>query len=192
VKIGLAVAVMAAISFPVDTHAQSEEQVLDASELWRLEVEAGCRAWGRRAYRGLIVAPGVWHEMPPRVELGLFVPLQLRLGDRGRVGVDVSVGVEPRLRFLIVERLHAELGFAIAAEDQERVHGIFSYTAGLNVNDIVSVRFTHERYRLDEGLPEDASANYVDLVFTGGAGKAVAHAQAAVLALLLVVTGGAK
>ena len=192
---------MGAMAFPAALHAQRDERPgHEGNELarsWRLELEAGARAWGWRAYRGLYWAPGVWYEVPTGMEVGLFAPLHYRVGARGRAGIDASIGLEPRFRFALADSLRGELAFGIAAEDQELVHGIHSYSAGLNVNDVVSLRLTHERYRLDEGFYDAGMkgatrANYLDVAFTGRTGAAIALAEAAVVILLVAVTSGAS
>lgn len=192
---GLAIAASAGLVFAGQAHGQTEpsdESINEPGSKGRLELEAGTRAQGKRSYRGFYCSPGVWFEVPTGMELGLFAPLHLRAGDRGRNGIDTSFGLEPRFRFVIAEYVRGELAFGIAAEEEEKVHGIFSYSAGLNFNDVISLRFTHERYRLDDAsMAGDASANYIDIAFTGRTGAAVAVAEVALVILLIAVTGGA-
>jgi hypothetical protein len=188
---------------PALGHAQAlaAEEVIPqdspATAPWTIDVEAGYRAQGTREYRGFYFAPGFWLAVAPGIEVGLFAPLHIRNSGEGRVGIDLSLGLEPRLRFAIADHLGGEVALSVAGEDQKEVEGVISYGAGLQINSSMHVRYTHERYNLSpafyaQGGTGDASANFLDVAFTGSAGQRVAYAEISLILLLAAVTSGSR
>lgn len=164
---------------------------------WRVDLETGFRAQGTQAYRGIYLAPGLWFEIQPGLRVGLFAPLHIRTSPMGRVGMGFSFGLEPRIRIAITDNVSGEIALGLAAENRPHVEGVSSYGAGLQLGEVMNIRYTHERYSLspsfyDAGGEGDASANFIDLAFTGGAGQRLAHAEVLVFLLLAAVTAGAR
>lgn len=160
---------------PISAH-ESPEQGAPIILDW--ELEAGGRVGSDV---GLIGAGGLWVKRGGRFKPGLFLTYSL-------TDWDETAGFEPRMRYRLTPGSDAEIALGIHAANDKQ-DSIYSASLGVNLAEIVTLRFTSQVLRNSVGFGFDDRRYkfFVDASLTGTSGTYASIVEAGGGALLVLI-----